>query len=660
MAFSSNEIKKLKSQAISLKGKMNELEKDIAKTENAFNMANLERLDNLKTKLELSKKFLEQSDSFSKLTAELEDLLESERKDISLACAKLHALQKSYEGQKGLAGDNERELKLEEFKNRIEASITKNVVKVLTDGNIEESLKYVDMFHKIDRLAQLKSYYGTIQQESYRRNWIEICGSIENSENPRFLSDFYDIFLNSWNKQLKWYREVFSCDGVVEIVNVIADTLLTLNPTRESVISNYLKRINEKMELLSEVSHSNVKFSNDILEKIRDSGITLSADKASALSYSIFNYFNIFIVTYSTLEQSNLDNKFDNLKIIQTNGSETVRCLENSISKVFEWINEAIDRQSSITQDCAIVSFIYILNTFFRSKLLEKFKKAQLQISASRTEIQDWNLFQICIALLQNIGSFKIKLDEVEEKIKNLFLKKSKQMNNSEEFCYKIVNQRDVSDFSKILTRLNSNEPDLIIFESVKPILDTVLKETNYMMLRNVFTPIETYFKGIEINNASSSADLPDFSLTPLTYVTEIGQFLLTLPERIEPFLLNPEKSLKIALELSDSSYKENDVPCADILLRIISDETCSLYISKIRQIDSINDGEAKQLSTDIEYLGSVLEELGITLVSQLKHIAQLLKVKQQNYLSLNIGADHKLIAAIRQMRNINISDESN
>lgn len=658
MPMIANETKKLKMQAVTLKSKMNELEKDISKTETTFSMANLERLDNLKTKLEAAKNFLEQNDTFSKLQDELEDILENEQKDVSIACEKLNGLQKSYEAQKGLAGEAERGLKLEEFKNRIEAALTGSVVKVLTEGNIEESLKFVEMFKKIDRLPQMKSYYGTLQQESFIRNWVEISSGIENTENPRFLSDFYENFLNNWNKQLRWYRDVFGTDGVSETIQIICDTLNALNPSRESVISSYLKRINEKMELLQEVSQSNVKFAVDIREKIECANVIVPMEKLSSLSQSIFNYFNIFIVHYSTLEQTNLDAHFDALPIMQTNASETVRCLESAVTKVFENVHQIVDRQSTITQDCAIISLIYILNTFLKTKFLEKFKKAQLQLDASRNDQQDWNLLQICISLLQNIGVLKMKIDEVEEKIRSLIKAKSLQIENNELFCYKIFGPRDMNDFNKFINRLSNNDiSSLIIFENIFQTIESVAKDSHEMLLRNVFAPIEGYFKQLEINDTSSSPDLPDFSLTPLTYVTEIGQFLLTLPQHLEPLLLQPAKPLKIALELSDESYKEN-VPSADILLSIIADETCSVYQLKIRQIKSITDGEAKQLATDIEYLGSVLEEIGLTLSSHLKQTVQLLKVKPQNYRAASSGVDPKINASIRQMRNINVTDE--
>ena len=194
---------------------------------------------------------------------------------------------------------------MEEFKNRIEAELAGSVVKVLSEGNIEESMKYIEMFQKIDRIAQMKSYFRTLQQENFARSWRDTVNSLENTENPRFLVNFYDNFLNNWNKLLRWYRDIFnSDDGVTETVQVICDTLLSLSPTRENVISAYLKRINEKMELLQEISQANVDFSLKVHEKIEESNVTVNAEKLKALSESIFNYFNIFIIHYSSLEQA--------------------------------------------------------------------------------------------------------------------------------------------------------------------------------------------------------------------------------------------------------------------------------------------------------------------------------------------------------------------
>lgn len=648
-----NDARRLMEKAKELKVKMNLLEKDISKSETAsFSMANLERLDDLKIKLEAAKNFLEQNDSFSKLTHELDDLLESEKKDVGVACEKLYALQKSYEAQLGLAGQAERELVLEEFKNRLEASITGDVVKSLSDYNVEQSIKYVEMFTKLGRLSQMKNYFGTLQREHYGAKWIEITGAIENTDNQRFLTDFYEFLLVSWGKQLKWYREVFKSEGVVETVQVFIELLNGLHPSREAVIGSYLKRTNEKMDFLMETSDSNKQFAVSIREKIDE--VSVPAEKISNLSKAIFDFFSIFIVQYSSIEQSFLNQQLEETKILQSNSSDTIRALENSLMNVFEWVQASIDRQTKITDDCAIVSLIYILNTFFKT-FLEKVKKAQLQLDASRSDHQDWNLLSVCITFLQVIGTFKLNLDEVEDKIKKTMLSKSKQIKSGQEFCYKLVGQRDVSDFERIISRLSANE-SAVVFESLTTVIDSVVKDSHQMLLRLIFAPIETFFRKLEISDSDSTADLPDFSFTPHEYITEIGQFLLTLPQNLEPLLLNPAKPLKLALDMSDPSYKDN-IPSADILLSLVADETCALYQEKVMQVSVIGDGGAKQLATDIEYLGSVLEELGLTISSQLKQIAQLLKIKGENYLTVSSGIDARLVARIRQMRNINVTE---
>lgn len=586
---------------------------------------------------------------------QLDDILESEKKDIGLACEKLFALQKSYEAQMGLAGQTEREMVLDEFKNRIEAQVTGDVVKALSEYNLVEALKFVKMFTKLDRLIIMKNYFGTLQREQYAQKYVELTGSIENSENQRFLADFYDYLLSNWNKQLKWYREVFSTDGKVETVQVFIDLLNNgLNPSRETVISSHLKRTNEKMEFLVEVSEANTKFADSLLEKISDAN--LPAEKMSALSRAIFDYYNIFIVQYSSIEQSFLNSQLDETKVLQSNSSDTVRSLDNLILKIFEWVDDAIERQKKITQNCAIVSLIYILNTFFKS-FLERIKKAQLQLDATRSDHQDWNLLSICISFLQIIGSFKMKLDGVEENIKQNMLTKFKQIKANEDFGYKLVGQRDICDFDRLINRLLANE-STVVFESLANPIDLVVKDSHQMLLRLIFAPIETFFKKLEINNSDSdsTADLPDYSFTPHEYITEIGQFLLTLPQNLEPLLLNPQKPLKLALEMSDPSYRGN-IPSADILLSLIADETCALYHEKVLQVSSIESNGARQLATDIEYLNSVLEELGLTISSQLKQISQLLKVKGDNYLSVCSGMDARLVARVRQMRNINLSE---
>lgn len=200
-----------------------------------------------------------------------------------------------------------------------------------------------------------------------------------------------------------------------------------------------------------------------------------------------------------------------------------------------------------------------------------------------------------------------------------------------------------------------SNLPETInsgIFRLVKDLIKPICEEIHDTTLASVFIPIENHLKTIEPSENFNDQDLPEFSYAPQEYITQIGQYLLTLPQHLEPLLLSPVPTLKVALEICDQKYTQN-VPSADILLSLIVEECCALYQEQISDICSITNSGAKQLATDVEYLGSVLEELGLNLGVYLQQMIILLRALPENYLALSAGCDPKLVTAVRQMRNI-------
>lgn len=139
---------------------MSEVQNDITdvQRETGDCMQNLERLDCLKTKLQICKQGLQESDGWGRLTSELEDLLE--RSDLINAREKLLFLQRSLAAQIGLSGQSEREAQVEGFKNRMEALASPGVVQSFTSGDIGKfiytylpysSIHYLFAFRKIQK-----------------------------------------------------------------------------------------------------------------------------------------------------------------------------------------------------------------------------------------------------------------------------------------------------------------------------------------------------------------------------------------------------------------------------------------------------------------------------------------------------------------------------
>lgn len=132
----------------------------------------------------------------------------------------------------------------------------------------------------------------------------------------------------------------------------------------------------------------------------------------------------------------------------------------------------------------------------------------------------------------------------------------------------------------------------------------------------------------------------------------------MTLPQHLEPLLLSPSQQLKSVLELCDERYARIATmheASADILLSLVAEECCALYVERIGKICEINANGAKQLICDIEYLGEVFKELGHSLSTNLQQIIILLRAPPEKYGAIGQGAgcDPRLVTAIRQMRKI-------
>uniref|UniRef100_A0A7N0U655 Conserved oligomeric Golgi complex subunit 7 n=1 Tax=Kalanchoe fedtschenkoi TaxID=63787 RepID=A0A7N0U655_KALFE len=100
-----------------------------------------------------------------------------------------------------------------------------------------------------------------------------------------------------------------------------------------------------------------------------------------------------------------------------------------------------------------------------------------------------------------------------------------------------------------------------------------------------------------------SAFPLPSFSAYPQTYITSIGEYLLTLPQQLEP--------LAEGISNSDSNADEAQFFATEWMFKVAEGAT-ALYMEQLRGIQYITDRGAQQLSVDIEYLTSVLSALSM------------------------------------------------
>ncbi|KAM1141884.1 hypothetical protein ACFX2I_041798 [Malus domestica] len=100
-----------------------------------------------------------------------------------------------------------------------------------------------------------------------------------------------------------------------------------------------------------------------------------------------------------------------------------------------------------------------------------------------------------------------------------------------------------------------------------------------------------------------SAYNLPTFSAYPQAYVTSIGEYLLTLPQQLEP--------LAEGISNSDTNNDKAQIFATEWMFKVAEGATAH-YTEQLRGIQYITDRAAQQLSVDIEYLSNVLSALSM------------------------------------------------
>ncbi|KAG4072255.1 hypothetical protein HA402_004187 [Bradysia odoriphaga] len=628
----------LQNAAVSLKAQMSDVQCNIDQVQRntGASMQNLERLDDLKSKLEFAKQGIQESDGWGRLTTELDELIEHSK--LADACSKLQALQKSLQAQIGLPHQSEREDQVEDFKNRLEALASPGVVQSFQTGDIDSSKKFVEMFTVMERLPQLTQYYRTVQKKMLQQYWTECVDTSLNSGSAGCLRVFYDHLYEKWQKE-----------------------------SRDMVITNCIKQSNDKLAVLSEASAANVYFGGLVKRCIASSPSAVPDPTLKSMIFVIYDFFDSFVAQYTSAEQNNLLVQLEEFQLTHNTCADSCRALGNTNTKIFLLCTSALNRCEEITQNCGLVSLVTSLNYIFKI-FLDKYRKAQQQLHASRNSEQNWSLLQTCISLLQNIGDFASQLTEFSNTVSDRLLQLEPIHTSNDKslhFGYKMKEKRELNEFRKLIQSIrlksdNHSDDDnpnatFTVFVPTFEVLKPICEYTHDTTLASIFSPIEKYLTtNVEPPESLNSSDqnLPDYSFAPQEFITQIGQYLLTLPQHLEPLLLSPSTHLKTALELCDTKYTQN-IPSTDVLLSLLVDECCAMYEEQITQICQLSPTASKQIATDIEYLGNVLEELGLPLSNRLRQTVTLLRAPPETYLSSSAGCDPKLVSSIRQMRNI-------
>ena len=171
-----------------------------------------------------------------------------------------------------------------------------------------------------------------------------------------------------------------------------------------------------------------------------------------------------------------------------------------------------------------------------------------------------------------------------------------------------------------------------------------------------------------------AQSEMPMFSVSPSERATHIGQYLMTLPQHLEPFAgiemeqKSEGRALDVALKAGRLPFppKPGESDSQDLELDNMSDQwlgsvvraTEHTYVEAVSQISKLNSQMARQLVADLDYLSNVIDSLGLNTSKELSDLKDLLSasaLSKEEFRNVAAGTPVRLANLIASMRSISL-----
>ncbi|XP_070424416.1 conserved oligomeric Golgi complex subunit 7 isoform X2 [Equus przewalskii] len=675
------DVEALKQEASFLKEQMILVKEDIKKFEQdtSQSMQVLVEIDQVKSRMQLAAESLQEADKWSTLSADIEETFKTQ--DIAVISAKLTGMQNSLMMLVDTPDYSEKCVHLEALKNRLEALASPQIVAVFSSQSIDQSKAFVKIFTEIDRMPQLLAYYYKCHKVPLLAAWQELC----QSELPldRQLTGLYDALLGAWHTQSQWATQVFKNPHEVVTVLLI-QTLGALVPSLPICLSSGVERAAPELELtkLLEFYDATAHFAKGLEMALLPHPHDHNLVKVMELVDAVYGPYKPYQLKYGDMEEKNLLIQISAVPLEHGEVIDCVQELSHSVNKLFGLASAAVDRCIRFTNGLGTCGLLTALKSLF-TKYVSDFtstlhsirKKCKLDgIPPNSLFQEDWTAFQNSIRILSTAGKYLSdsysprNLTGFQDSI--LTDKKSSAKNPWQEYNYlQKDNPAEYASLMEILYTLKEKgSSNHNLLSASRAALTRLNQQAHQLAFDSVFLRIKQQLLLISKMDSWNTAgigetltdDLPTFSLTPLEYISHIGQYIMSLPLNLEPFVTQEDSALELALHAGKLPFppeQGDELPeldnMADNWLGSIARATMQTYCDVILQIPELTPHSTKQLATDIDYLINVMDALGLQPSRTLQNIVTLLKAKPEDYRQVSKGLPRRLAATVAAMRSV-------
>ncbi|XP_039696156.1 conserved oligomeric Golgi complex subunit 7 [Pteropus medius] len=697
------DVEALRQEASFLREQMVLVKEDIRKFEQdtSQSMQVLVDIDQVKSRMQLAAQSLQEADKWSTLSADIEETFKTQ--DVAVISAKLTGMQNSLAMLVDTADYSEKCVYLEALKNRLEALASPQIVAAFTSQSVDQAKVFVKVFTEIDRMPQLLAYYYRCHKAQLLAAWQELCQS--DLPLDQQLAGLYDTLLGAWHTQIQWASQVFRNPHEVATVLLI-QTLGDLAPSLPACLSAGVEQAGPELELsrLLDFHATTTHFAKGLEMALLSHSHEPSLVRVAELVDAVYGPYAPYQLKYGDLETSSL---LIQMSAVPLEHGEVIDCVQelgHSANKLFGLASAAVDRCVRFTNGLGTCGLLMALKSLFAkyvsdfsSALQSVRKKCRLDGAPPDALFQeDWTAFQNSIRIIATCGELLRQCGDFEQQLANRILstagkylsdsysprsltglqdsvltdRKAPSRNPWQEHNY--LQRGSPAEFASLMEILHSlkekGSSSHGLLSASQAALMRLNQQAHQLAFDSVFLRIKQQLLLVPKMESWSTAGvgesladgLPAFSLTPLEYISNIGQYIMSLPLNLEPFVTQEDSALELALHAGKLPFppeQGDELPeldnMADNWLGSIARATMQTYCDVILQIPTLTPHSTKQLATDIDYLINVMDALGLQPSRPLQSVVTLLKAKPEDFRLTSRGQPRRLAATVAAMRGV-------
>jgi hypothetical protein len=609
------------------------------------------QLDKIKHRMEDSVVALKEAEHWSTLESEMDAIFAS--KDYSKAAQRLQEAKRSLALLENTPEYEERKNLLTKLLQQLESSVGPELSLAFANRDTASVKHLKVIFDKVGKNQDFDKFYYKTKRGDLVQLWKSFDEGMVGNHTPKrgelaqFLAGFYNQVLVLVEKEMAWISGVFP--DAHHTVASLLEQILTLSPSLEYRLNVVAQ--SEKAACLPSIVEC-FQVTKDFAKELES-----KAGTSEEWAVPLYRGYEPFQNDYGNFEQSYLVNRVQTLLPMPEEVAEVSNVIADSLSNIFSETNLAVDRCEELTQGYASVGLVEALNGYFNA-VIDRFETMVLAVRRAGLDQgatdDEWHLFQQGVKMMGTFAQFDQGLETFEQNV----LKTS--FGNVEKDTF------PTSALSVLMrSPLNSDKLGNLKNQQVllKLNVDGLIKTVQGLVFDAMFAPIQRHVATIPlqpwgVEGKTNAFDLPQFSLNPSSYITRIGEHLLTLPQQMELYLDDPGLEWHVS-RLPYVNRDEELSPAAQYLASVCISAQDKLYHA-IAAIPKLSDQGSKQVAADVAYLSNVVSALDVEVLPKLHKFKELSELPWNQFVEVSTKADgisgedrdiFNLVAKLRQIQ---------